>query len=45
MHQREQWKGHDDVTFTMFNESGVEVYLIDRVLGCKAFFNGKEFEV
>jgi len=45
MHQREQWKGHDDVTFTMFNESGVEVHLIDRVLGCKAFFNGKEFEV
>jgi hypothetical protein len=29
----------------MFNESGVEVHLIDRVLGCKAFFDGKQFEV
>lgn len=43
--QREQWKGHDDVTFTMLNEADVKVFSIDETLGCKAFFDGKEFEV
>ena len=43
--QREQWKGHDNATFTMFNESGVEVHTIARILGCKAYFDGKVFDV
>jgi len=43
--QREQWKGHDNATFTMFNESGVEVHTVPRILGCKAYFDGKVFDV
>jgi dCMP deaminase len=43
--KREQWTGHDDVTFTMFNESGVEVHLVDKTLGSKAFFDGKQFNL
>jgi deoxycytidylate deaminase len=43
--QREQWKGHDNVTFMMFGESGVDIFCVDKVLGCKAYFDGKEFEV
>lgn len=43
--QREQWKGHDNATFTMFNESGVEVHTVSRILGCKAYFDGKVFDV
>ena len=43
--QREQWKGHDNATFTMFNESGVEVHTVDRILGCKAYFDGKVFDI
>ena len=43
--QREQWKGHDNVTFTMFSESGIYVMAIDEILGCKAYFDGKEFEL
>lgn len=42
---REQWKGHDNVTFTMFNEAGVKVYCVDKTLGCKAYFDGKEYTV
>ena len=45
MYQREQWKGHDNVTFMMLNEAGVDIFCIDKVLGCKAYFDGKEFEV
>ncbi len=43
--QREQWKGHDNATFTMFNEAGVKVFMIDKTLGCVAYFDGKEFQV
>jgi dCMP deaminase len=43
--QREQWKEHDNVTFTMFNEAGVNIFSIDEILGCRAYFDGKEFEL
>lgn len=43
--QREQWKGHDDATFAMFRESGVNVFSVPHSLGCKAFFDGKEYDV
>ena len=43
--QREQWKGHDNATFTMFNEADVKIFAIDRVLGCKAYFDGKVFDI
>jgi len=42
---REQWKGHDNVTFTMFNEADINVFCVDRVLGCKAYFDGKIYEL
>jgi hypothetical protein len=29
----------------MFNESGVEIHTIDRILGCKAYFDGKVFDI
>lgn len=43
--QREQWKGHDNVTFMMLNEADVNVFVVDRVLGCKAYFDGKIYEL
>lgn len=43
--QREQWKGHDTVTFDMFNEANINIFTVDVVLGCKAFFDGKEYDV
>jgi dCMP deaminase len=43
--QREHWKGHDNATFTMFNEADVKIFSIDRVLGCKAYFDGKVFDI
>ena len=43
--QREHWKGHDNATFTMFNEAGLNILAIDKVLGCKAYFDGKEFDI
>jgi dCMP deaminase len=43
--QREQWKGHDDATFAMFRESGVNAFAVPHSLGCKAFFDGKEYDV
>ena len=43
--QREQWKGHDHTTFSMFNEANIKVFSVDRVLGCKAYFDGKEYEL
>lgn len=42
---RDQWKGHDNATFTMFKESDVTLVEIDTHLGCKGFFDGKEYEV
>jgi dCMP deaminase len=45
MHQREQWKGHDNATFTMFREADINCFTIDKILGCKAFFDGKEYDV
>jgi len=35
----------DNATFTMFNESGVKIFAIDKVLGCKAYFDGKVFDI
>ena len=43
--QREQWKGHDDVTYNLLSEAGIDIWSIDKVLGCKAHFNGKEFDI
>jgi len=43
--QRAQWKGHDEVTFALFKEAGVHVHTITDTLGCKAFFDGKEYDV
>lgn len=43
--QREHWKGHDHTTFSMFNESNIKVFSVDRVLGCKAYFDGKEYDL
>lgn len=43
--QREQWKGHDNVTFTMLNEAGVQIHSIDKIIGCKAYFDGKQFDI
>ena len=43
--QREQWKGHDHTTFSMFNESDIKILSLDKVLGCKAYFDGKESDV
>ena len=42
---REQWKGHDNVTFSMLNEAGVKIFGVDRILGCKAYFDGKVFDI
>jgi len=42
---REQWKGHDNATLTMFYESGIKVFYINKVLGCKAYFDGKEYNI
>lgn len=43
--QREQWKGHDEVTFALFKEADVNVRTVMDTLGCKAFFDGKEYDV
>jgi len=43
--QREQWKEHDNTTFSMFVESDVKVIIINKILGCKAFFDGKEYDL
>lgn len=43
--QREQWKDHDHTTFSMFNESNIKIFSIDRKLNCKAYFDGKEYEL
>jgi len=43
--QREQWKGHDEVTFSLFKEADVNVRTVMDTLGCKAFFDGKEYDV
>jgi hypothetical protein len=29
----------------MFNEADINIFTIDAVLGCKAFFDGKEYNV
>jgi len=43
--QREQWKGHDHTTFSMFHESNIKIFSVDRKLNCKAYFDGKEYEL
>jgi hypothetical protein len=29
----------------MFNEAGLNILAIDKVLGCKAYFDGKVFDI
>ena len=43
--QREHWKGHDDVTSLLFQESGVQMFNLDGVLGMRGFFNGIMYDV
>jgi dCMP deaminase len=43
--QRAHWKGHDNATFTMFTEAGLNILAIDKVLGCKAYFDGNVFDI
>lgn len=43
--QREHWKGHDDVTSLLFQESGVQMLSLDGVLGMRGFFNGIMYDV
>ena len=45
IHQRDQWKGHDTVAFDLFNESDTHIFQIDAIIGCKAYFDGKIFDV
>ena len=45
MHKRDQWNGHDYATLTMFNEADIKCSHIDKVLGCKAYFDGKVFDI
>ena len=45
MHKRDQWNGHDYATLTMFNEADIKCSYIDKVLGCKAYFDGKVFDI
>ena len=43
--QREHWKGHDDITSLLFQESGVQMLSLDGVLGMRGFFNGVMYDV
>jgi hypothetical protein len=29
----------------MFNEANINIFTVDAVLGCKAFFDGKQYDV
>jgi hypothetical protein len=42
---RDQWKGHHIATTSMLNEAGVEFFEVDATLGCKAYFDGKVFDI
>lgn len=42
---REQWKGHNEISTTMFNESGVKLEIYDGFLHSFAYFNGKKYLV
>ncbi len=42
---RDQWKGHHIATKSMLNEAGVGFFEIDAVLRCKAYFDGKVFDI
>lgn len=42
---RDQWKGHDSVAFTMLDEANVKIFMVDKILNCKAYFDGKMFDV
>jgi dCMP deaminase len=44
-YKRDHWEGHDNVTFSMFLESNIKIYSIDKILGCKAYFDGKVFDI
>ena len=39
--KREHWAGHDHITTTMFNESGVSTKIFDKVLNVKSMIDGK----
>ena len=42
---RDQWKGHNKTTITMFNEARIGFYEVDAILGCKAYFDGRVYDV
>jgi len=43
--KRDQWIGHEEVSYAMFNEGGVTVYDVDGSLKSKGYFNGKVYDV
>lgn len=45
MYVRDQWKGHHTVTSILLDEAGVGILSIDAVLGCKAYFDGKVYDI
>jgi len=42
---RDQWKGHHIATASMLNEAGVGFFEVDANLGCKAYFDGKVYDI
>lgn len=44
-HEREHWKDHGNVTLRMLFEHGVEISSLDKELNCKAYFDGKIYNV
>ena len=42
---RDQWKGHHIATASMLNEAGVGFFEVDAILGCKAYFDGKVYDI
>jgi len=40
-----QWKGHNDVSLTMFQEAGVIVEVLEPRVGANAYFDGNKFLV
>jgi dCMP deaminase len=42
---RDQWKGGNEISTTMFNEAGVNVRVFDGVLGLKGYLNGMIIDI
>ena len=42
---RAQWKGHNEVSMTMFHESGIEVEVFNKPVGDIAYFDGIKYVV